>query len=86
MINDRILTKATDAMIVDLKHGGSHGARIRWGTSPDNFNLDGHVDLRSLAHAALTAALEPVSDPYKLPSDPAVKDSLTTADTTQEKT
>lgn len=70
MITNDMIDLATKAVVADLKHGTSHGCRIRWGTSPDNFNLDGHVDLRSIARAALSV----------------VKDSLTTADTTQEKT
>ena len=69
IITDEMLKRATEAIATDLLHGRSHGARIR-GPHPDNFNLDGHVDLRSLARAALSV----------------VKDSLTTADTTQEKT
>lgn len=58
MITDEMIDRATKAVVADLKHGTSHGCRIRWGTSPDNFNLDGHVDLDSLVRAALTAALQ----------------------------
>lgn len=58
IVTDEMLEHATDAVVADLRRNHSHGCRIRWGTSPDNFNLDGHVDLRSLARAALTAALQ----------------------------
>jgi len=58
MITEEMIDRATKAVVADLKDGTSHGCRIRWGTSPDNFNLDGHVDLDSLVRVALTAALQ----------------------------
>jgi hypothetical protein len=56
-ITDEMVERATDAVAADLLHGRAHGARIR-GSHPDNFNIDGHVDLRSIVRAALTAALQ----------------------------
>lgn len=58
MITNQMIDLATKAVVADLRHGTIHGCRIRWGTSPDNFNLDGHVDLDQLVRVALTAALQ----------------------------
>jgi hypothetical protein len=65
-ISDEMVERAVDAAVNDLLHGKDHGARIR-GANPDNFNIDGHVDLRSLARAALTAALQ---GQVVVPADP----------------
>lgn len=58
MITNEMIDLATKAVVADLRHGTSHGCRVRWGASPDNFNLDGHVDLDQLVRVALTAALQ----------------------------
>lgn len=56
IISEDMVKLAAEAMGHDLLHGSAHGARLPAHMYPDNFIIDGHVDLRSLARAALTAA------------------------------
>ena len=73
-ITDEMVERSIAAVVNDLLHGKAHGARVR-GASPDNFNIDGHVDLRSVVRVTLTAALEgSVAVPALQPMATAPKD------------